>query len=87
MFDAPVRLLASPHYYETMYGESAIVKYVEIESGATMVWFGSASAVDKMSEEQTTPGWEGRIRATVKDHSEYNGTKQTVINRVMVLDN
>ncbi|ADQ52944.1 hypothetical protein CL89_gp253 [Aeromonas phage PX29] len=59
--------------FETMYGTTTIVNMIDT-SGNIFVWFASGyREFDKNEEIQ--------IAGTVKEHREYNGTKQTVLTR------
>ena len=59
---------------ETYYGVSYLYKFVD-EKGNVFVWW--ASKKIQISDGMT-------LKGTVKDHSEYNGVKQTVITRCAV---
>lgn len=62
-----------------IYGETGIHNMTD-EHGNALVWFASASS------EWLEEGRTYRIKATVKDHSEYRERKQTVINRVSIIE-
>ena len=57
------------------YGICSCIKFVQEETGNVFIWWASGN-VDFASDEPLT------IKATVKAHEEYKGTKQTVILRV-----
>lgn len=60
------------------YGDSILHKFKDHE-GNVFVWFGSAGArsANTMEEGET---WD--VRATVKEHTTFNGTRQTKLTRV-----
>lgn len=62
-----------------IYGETGIHNMTD-EHGNALVWFASESS------EWMEQGRAYRIKATVKDHNEYKGRKQTVVNRVSVIE-
>ena len=59
--------------YESPYGLKSIVKFVS--NNNILTWFASG-------EPEFNPGETYRIKYTVKDHDEYRGKKQTIVNRV-----
>lgn len=61
--------------WETVYGTTWLNKIVD-ENGNILIWKSSSTAEFKSGD---------TIKATVKEHSEYNGTKQTVVARCAVL--
>jgi hypothetical protein len=66
-----VSLFATDGYYGTVY----IHKFLD-DAGHTLIWFANGTKLD------VEVGEEIKIKATVKKHYEYQGWKQTVINRV-----
>ena len=65
--------------YEThysFYGEVSHIYKFEDENGDIIVWNTSSYLPDKVKENE-----ECRFTATIKEHSEYRGEKQTVVNR------
>lgn len=62
---------------ETDFGVTGIHKMVD-ELGSDLVWFASQGRV-------LDEGNEYFVAATVKDHTEYKGRKQTSLSRVTVL--
>ena len=70
--------LASMSYHETMYGTTARSKYFD-EAGNIVIWWSG-------SAHEMAPGTRVRVKATVKKHDEYEGVKQTVATRLVVLD-
>lgn len=62
-------------FIDSYYGTSTMIKFVDGD-GNNIVWFGSGSI------ETYTQGETYNIVGTVKKHEEYNGVKQTMINRV-----
>ena len=62
---------------ETQFGMSTIVKYQDNE-GRTAVWFASG-CIDPVVGETV------KVKATVKNHDEYKGLKQTILSRVVTL--
>ncbi len=61
------------------YGESTMYKLLD-NAGNELVWFASSSAG------QLDVGSEYNVKATVIEHSEYKGRKQTKVNRVTVME-
>lgn len=68
----------STRYHEGYYGTSEIISFVDSE-GHSLVVFNSGA------EKGLDDGEQVKIKATVTKHQEYNGVKQTTINRVKVL--
>lgn len=67
--------------FETMYGFMTIYTMKDA-NGNTLVWkTGSGSLMNKAGEIPES-GDEIEIQGTIKEHSEYNGVKQTVLIRV-----
>lgn len=64
--------------YAGSYGETGIHRMQDTD-GNLLVWFASSSA------EWLDVGAEVQIKATVKKHDEYKGTKQTILSRVTKL--
>jgi hypothetical protein len=62
---------------ETDYGTSTIIKYRDTE-GRVAVWFASGS-IDPVVGEVV------KVKATVKNHDEYKGLRQTILSRVVTL--
>lgn len=63
--------------FATRFGESTIYRFVD-ENGNALIWFSSSDvAMEK--------GKTYKISATVKEHNEYKGTRQTVLMRCKVL--
>lgn len=62
--------------FENMYGTTFLYKWTD-EDGHTFVWYASKS-IDNPEEIRT-------VKGTVKQHSEYNGIKQTVMTRCKVI--
>ena len=69
-----VKLLTS---YESDWGTTYVYRFID-RIGDVLIWFASS----KIREENVT-----LIKGTVKAHSMRDGVKQTIINRVKVLDN
>lgn len=65
---ADMKLISS---CETMYGRTYIYKFLDL-NGNVLMWFGS-----KYVEQASN-----KITATIKEHCEYNGVKQTLLKRV-----
>lgn len=63
--------------YESRYGTGTIVKF-EDPDGNILVWFASGY----QEKEYNSEGGKYDIRATIKDHNGFNGTKQTIVTRV-----
>ena len=63
--------------YESQFGVGYVIKMVDDE-GRTVVWFASSKTLDE--------GDTYKVKLTVKDHDEYKGWKQTIVNRVTVLE-
>ena len=61
--------------WDTMYGVTYLYKFVDAD-GNVFIW--KASSAQDISKHGLT------IKGTVKEHSEYNGTKQTVLTRCKV---
>lgn len=59
-------------HFENEFGSKKI--YHMSADGNYLVWFCSSQGLDE--------GFEGKVRLTVKDHTVYNGVKQTIVNRV-----
>ena len=66
------------HSVETMYGTMDILIFTD-GRGNTLVWKTSSNPDFRRDREY-------RIRATVKDHNVFNNRKQTVVNRVNILE-
>jgi hypothetical protein len=70
--------ISRPNYgFETMYGYQTIMFFVD-ESGNQFTW-------KTGSPFEGSPGDWFDVSATIKDHKEYKGTKQTVLTHVKVL--
>lgn len=67
---AEMALLTS---WETQYGTSYLYKFVD-KAGNTLVWFASKTMAQA-----------SKIKATIKEHSERDGVKQTIITRCAAL--
>lgn len=73
--------------YYTYYGETHNIFKFEDENGNCIVWNTTGWLKDKKFVDengmckQIFPGSKIQVTATVKEHSEYKGTKQTVISR------
>jgi hypothetical protein len=61
--------------YETQYGYTTILKFRTPE-GATIVWKASSTSLTRQDV-----GKKYQLTGTVKEHSEYKGTKQTIVSR------
>lgn len=70
-----VEVLATK-YIDTDYGGTTLYRMVD-PSGNVLVWFCSGSCI---MEEQGTY----HIKGTVKEHNDFRGTKQTIVNRCKV---
>lgn len=77
--------------FETQFGYTSVYKIL-LESGEILIWKTSKFIEDMIIDDQgekwnDTNGIEDwaidRVTFTVKDHSEYNGTKQTEVTRVV----
>lgn len=79
---AEMKLVTS---WDTMYGTTWLYKFSDM-SGNVLVWFAS-SPLETVEEDGTCKpvSQVTRIKATVKDHNERDGVKQTIINRVKVV--
>ena len=66
-----VKLLTS---FETYYGITYLYRFIDTDDNV-LIWFASSRSMD---EDATA------IKATVKDHSERDGVKQTILTRVKV---
>lgn len=79
-----VLTLASEHEFEGYYGLTRVYEFAD-ENGNCIVWFtGNTVGCYDESGQRWTPAKVGdtvEMRATVKEHKEYRGTKQTIINR------
>lgn len=64
--------------FETRWGWLSLFKFVDGE-GNVAVWKTS-------SEQDLDTGQRYRVKATIKDHSDYQGTKQTVLKRCYIKD-
>ena len=62
------------------YGITTMVKFVD-QQNRQAIWWASGNKEDMF----VTDEWY-RVKATVKDHGEYEGKKQTIINRVEILN-
>jgi hypothetical protein len=69
--------------FETPYGIKYIEKFAD-DSGNIAVW--KTYTGGWFDGQPLIPGNKYKVKATVKDHSEYNGVKQTEISRVTVLE-
>ena len=65
-------------YIDSYYGAVCIHRMLSTE-GHTIVWFANADA-------KMVKGGHYKVRATVKKHDEYNDWKQTIVNRLMVVE-
>lgn len=63
--------------FEGYYGLTTLMKFVTDE-GNILTWFTSSPA-------DLTAGEKARIKATIKEHDEYDGEKQTKVTRVTVM--
>jgi len=61
------------------YGMTTIVNFLDAE-GQSLTWFASGDKTEEFKLSSTIT-----VLATVKKHSEYNGRKQTVLNRVTIV--
>ena len=77
-----VRLIADPKYIEGDYGTTCLLRYLDLDTHAMLVWFGNGN----LRDEELVCGWEGQLRATVKRYEEYQGVKQTLISRAKVVE-
>ena len=77
-------------FYNSMYGMVTIYKFLD-EDENILIWKTTSNlerivTVDGEKEcENIQKGEMIQIKATIKEHSEYNGSKQTLVNRVKVL--
>ena len=77
-------------FYNSMYGMVTIYKFLD-ENANILIWKTTSNlerivTIDGEKEcENIQKGETIKIKATIKEHSEYNGSKQTLINRVRVL--
>jgi hypothetical protein len=69
-------------YIETQYGCSILYIFRD-DAGHIFKWFCSGTLVHE-SGRNAEPGDIYNLKATVKSHDEYNGQKQTVINRAVI---
>lgn len=79
-----VLTLASQRVFDGYYGRTSIYEFAD-ENGNCIVWF-TGNVVECYDEESdqwvyAEVGDKVTMRATVKEHSEYKGIKQTVITR------
>lgn len=68
---------------ESYYGDTYIHKFTDT-NGNQLVWFGSKRLRDEDGE-IIENGTQVQVKATVKKHEEYNGIKQTTVNRVALV--
>lgn len=73
-----VLTLSGTHEFGTEWGTTTIHRFTD-EGGNIAVWF--ASNGSEMEIGQTY-----KVKATVKDHDDYKGTQQTILNRVAMLE-
>lgn len=75
--------------WDTAYGTTYLYKMNDT-AGNVLIWFASAPLhtyeIDHVGGYKYVPFEHGRIRATVKDHSERDGVKQTVITRGKIIN-
>lgn len=64
--------------HENEFGQKRI-HHMVTDDGNYLVWFCSSTGLEQ--------DYEGRIKATIKDHVEYKGVKQTIVNRVSKIKN
>lgn len=74
-----VRVKAT-RWFQNDWGDKTLVRMIT-EAGHTLVWFATG---DRTGEFEI--GAQLRIKATVKGHDEYKDWKQTIVNRVAVLE-
>jgi len=74
--DAEVKVI-SIHPFETQYGISYVIKMIDAD-GRSVVWFASNKTLDE--------GCSYKVKLTVKNHDKYKGWKQTIVNRVSVVE-
>jgi len=79
--------LASDREFEGYYGLTHVYEFAD-EDGNCIVWF-TQNIIETYDEERD--GWWTaelgdtiKMRATVKEHKEYNGVKQTIITRAQI---
>ncbi len=77
---ATTATLERRHGFDTAYGRKWILTF-RAECGAILVWFTTAGG----DQWEADLGSVVTIKGTVKEHSEYKGTKQTVMTRCKVL--
>jgi hypothetical protein len=75
------RLIAPVRAVDSAYGVSMQHRFMDLQTGAELVWWASEGAADKVPDD-VRPGWEGEITATVKAHGSFRGRRQTTILRV-----
>ena len=64
-------------YYDTRFGTTWVHTFKDA-SGNVLVWKTSCACLD------IEDGGKARIKATIKDHDEYNGVKQTILTRCKI---
>ena len=73
-----MRLITS---YETNYGTSYLYRFIDT-SDNVLIWFASSPFGEWVNGHWIEKNNVSRIKATIKDHSERDGVKQTIISRV-----
>ena len=83
-------MLIGVRSFETYYGDKYVYTFSD-QSNNVYVWFTSKAYIvhkcleDSTRDEFAHPGDVVHIKATVKDNTEFQGTKQTVLTRCRVL--
>jgi len=77
--DFEIEVLSARHF-ENDWGLTIQYRLVTPDN-FLLVWWASDGAQDRLEE-----GKSYKVKATVKKHDEYNGKKQTIINRVKILE-
>jgi hypothetical protein len=69
---------------ESQYGIAWLTKFLD-PAGNTLIWFGTGVYRDQEGRDQVFEiGKSYTVKATVKEHAEYKGSKQTKVNRVVL---
>ncbi len=77
--EVTVTVYSIKHFTYSNGWDQGIIATLVTEAGACLICFGQAGY--DMEEGQKL-----RIKATVKDHSEYRGQSQTIVNRIKILE-
>jgi hypothetical protein len=67
--------------YESQFGHGVRVEMIELETNAPLTWFAMGDQVQYLVENH-----QYNVKLTVKKHTTYNNLKQTLVNRVVVVN-